>query len=77
MCAVELVGLTKQQTYTRLKKKSCLVIVLDVVSLPRRELCERLSQSSLVAQRVEDKALSLQLLQLLLWHRFDPWPRDL
>ena len=28
-------------------------------------------------QQVKDLALSLQWAGLLLWHRFDPWPRDL
>ena len=32
--------------------------------------------SSLVAQRVKDPALSRKQLRLLLWHRFDPWPRN-
>ena len=30
-------------------------------------------QSSLVAQRIKDPVMSLQQLELLLWHRFDPW----
>ena len=34
------------------------------------------SKSSLVAQWVKDLALSLQQLESLLWHRFDPWPRN-
>ena len=29
-----------------------------------------------MAQWVKDLALSLQQLRLLLWHRFDPWPRN-
>ena len=33
-------------------------------------------RSSLVAQRVKVLVLWLQWLWLLLWHRFDPWPRD-
>ena len=45
MCELELVGLTKHQTYTRLNKKSRLVIVWDVMSLLGRELCKRLSCS--------------------------------
>ena len=33
--------------------------------------------SSLVAQWVKDLALSLEwLLKWLLWHGFDPWPRN-
>ena len=28
-------------------------------------------------QGVKDPALSLQQLRFLLWHRFDPWPRNL
>ena len=36
--------------------------------------CE--NRSSLVAQWVKDLVLSLQQLGLLLWHRFDPWPRN-
>ena len=32
---------------------------------------------SLVAQWVEDLELSLQQLKLLLWLRFDTWPRNL
>ena len=34
------------------------------------------NRSSLVAQWVKDPALSLQWLWLLLWHGFDPWPRN-
>ena len=30
-----------------------------------------------MAQWVKDLALSLQWLGLLLWHKFDPWPREL
>lgn len=45
MCELELVGLTKHQIYTRLNKKSRLVIVRGVMSLPGRELCKRLSCS--------------------------------
>lgn len=30
--------------------------------------------SSPVAQRVKDQVWSLQLLRLLLWRGFDPWP---
>ena len=30
-----------------------------------------------MAKWVKDLALSLQQLRLLLWHRFDPWPRKL
>ena len=33
--------------------------------------------SFLVAQQVKDLAKSLQQLGLLLWHGFDPWPRNL
>ena len=33
-----------------------------------------LLQESLVLQWVKDLALLLQWLDLLLWHRFDPWP---
>ena len=29
-----------------------------------------------MAQWVKDPALSLQQLRQLLWHRFDPWPRN-
>ena len=29
-----------------------------------------------MAQWVNDPALSLQRLGSLLWHRFDPWPRN-
>ena len=32
--------------------------------------------SSLVVQQVKDLALSLQWLWSLLWHGFDPWPRN-
>ena len=32
--------------------------------------------SSHVAPKVEDPPLSLLWLQLLLWHRFEPWPRN-
>ena len=32
--------------------------------------------NSLVAQQVQDPALSLQWLRSLLWHKFDPWPRS-
>lgn len=45
MCELELVGLTKHQTYTWLNKKSRLIIVRGVMSLPGRELCKRLSCS--------------------------------
>ena len=31
-------------------------------------------ESSIVVQRVKDPALSLQQLEQLLWHGFDPWP---
>lgn len=30
-------------------------------------------RGSLVAQRVDDPAWSLLWLELLLWHKFDPW----
>ena len=30
-----------------------------------------------MAQRIKDVALSRQQLGLLLWHGFDPWPREL
>ena len=33
-------------------------------------------RSSLVAQWVKDPMLSLQQLGLLLWHGFDPWPKN-
>ena len=33
-------------------------------------------QSSLVAQWVEELVLSLLWLRSLLWHGFDPWPRE-
>ena len=33
-------------------------------------------RSSLVALQVKDLALSLLWLRLLLWHGFDPWPRN-
>ena len=33
-------------------------------------------RSSLVEQPVKDLALSLQQLLPLLWHGFDPWPRN-
>lgn len=36
-----------------------------------------LSRSSLVTQQVKVLALSLQWLELLLWHGFDPLARDL
>ena len=36
--------------------------------------CSMLKGSSPVAQRVKDLALSRQLLKLLLWLQFDPWP---
>ena len=29
-----------------------------------------------MAQWIKDPVLSLQWLGLLLWHRFDPWPRN-
>ena len=29
-----------------------------------------------MVQQVKDMALSLQWLQLLLWHGFNPWPRN-
>ena len=29
-----------------------------------------------MAQRVKDLVLSLQWLRSLLWHRFQPWPRN-
>ena len=32
--------------------------------------------SSLLAQWIKDPVLSLQWLRLLLWYRFDPWPRN-
>ena len=35
------------------------------------------SESSLVAQRVKDLALSPQRFGSLLWREFDPWPREL
>ena len=33
-------------------------------------------ESSLVAQEVKDPVMSLPWLRLLLWHRFNPWPRN-
>ena len=33
-------------------------------------------RSCLVVQQVKDLALSVQELGSLLWHRFDPWPRN-
>ena len=32
--------------------------------------------TSLVVQHFKDPLLSLQWLRLLLWHRFNPWPRN-
>ena len=32
--------------------------------------------SSPVGQQAKDPALSLQQLKLLLWHRFDSWPKN-
>ena len=32
--------------------------------------------SSMAAQRVEDRGLSLQLLGVQMWHGFSPWPRN-
>ena len=34
------------------------------------------TQQRLVEQGVKDPVLSLQWLRLLLWHGFDPWPRN-
>jgi len=36
-----------------------------------------LQRSALVAQGLRDLVLSLQRLRSLLWHRIDPWPRNL
>ena len=33
--------------------------------------------SSFVVQWVKDPMLSLQWLELMLWHVFDPWPRNI
>ena len=38
--------------------------------------CIKEFTSSLVVQQVRDLALSVQWLELLLWLRFDPWPRN-
>ena len=36
--------------------------------------CQESKRSFLVAHQVEDPALSLQWLGLLLWWKYDPWP---
>ena len=40
------------------------------------ETTKWLYRSSLMAQQVKDLALSQQQLRSLLWHGFDPWPRE-
>ena len=47
---------------------TCIKKKLDKTALKMRP------QSSLMAQRVRDPVLSVQGLQLLLWHGFDPQP---
>ena len=45
-------------------------------SLKKKKGERERKRCSLMMQRVKDSALSLQLLGLLLWHRFHPWPRN-
>ena len=45
--------------------------------IPLSCLKEQCCWGSLVVKWVKDPALSLQQPGLLLWHRFDPWPKNL
>jgi len=60
--------------YLKSGDEAMLELIIGNVYLINDEKNE--DQSSLVAQQVEDLALSLQQLGSLLWHMFDSWPRN-
>ena len=50
--------------------------MLNIANYYRKANQNYNEQSSLVVQQVKDPALPLLWLGLLLWCRFDPWPRN-
>ena len=66
----------KKHGVTRVPEAGIYILQIQRISYTSISHTKCALQSSLVAQQVEDPAVPLQRLRLLLRRRFSPWPED-